>query len=214
MKKLLAGMAIFYAASVAAIEPQLEVGQVYRQYSDESSPGTDWKFTAGVKKFPLYAFYDSQSPEIRLLGQDLGYTDMQTFGLGARFDITKKVSIFVEVGYSDPDADVLYSTQQEVVYTHLLRHNVHGRPVPVNGPFHEPYGYESEYTLDDGYSAGVGIGIQLCGWAKITAGYRRLRLDEYMSIYDAEKRAAGRGYWEERSVRDFDSFGVGFFLTY
>ena len=216
MSRIAALITLALSCHAYSVEPRIEVGQVYSQYVGQSSSDTDWKFTAGIKDFPLYLFYDQETPEVRLLGQDLGYSDVQTIGLGLRYDATQKLSAFAEIGYSDTSTDVLYSTQQEIVATHLIdRHYIEGiRELPFSGPFHEPYGYDTEYTLDDGYSTRIGIAYQICRWASFKVSYKCLKMDEYMAVFDSDMREAGLGFWEERSTRDFDAIEFGVFLTY
>jgi hypothetical protein len=173
------------------------------------------QFRIGSTRQPVYLWGSWNNQDLKMLGQSLAEADVYGVGIG----VEKKwddVSGFIEVGYGMVEEEVNEGIRQEIVYTQLLlNHNVANRPIPVT--VDRPYGtdtYETSYEIDDGYMARVGVGYQINKYVKVTAAYRMFYAEESYDLYDAERRAAGKGYWTERDDRNLDAFEIGLYVTY
>jgi len=123
-------------------------------------------------------------------------------GGGFEQRLAPSLSLFGELGHAWHGLDAKPIVQQEVVYTHLVRrHNVHNRPVPVRltGPYDQD-SYETDFTVDNGLIARVGLTWHATRNIKLDLAYRHQPMDTYLAIWDAEQRAAGGGWWEERDT--------------
>jgi hypothetical protein len=201
------------------------VGKVVSQYSNDSDSksDTEWALKFGLDEFPVYFFAGYEEPNTYMLGQNIATNEIMSIGLGAKHNFSDKLRGFIEVGYADVDNNYYEETLQEVAYSYLIgRHASVGtnhlgeptdRKVPVaGGPYDD---YDVNYELDNGWISRIGVGYNLHHNLMVTASYKWMVLDEYISLKDPviEKGGAG-GWWEESNTRDFNAFEIGLFLTY
>jgi hypothetical protein len=165
------------------------------------SPGLYGRLGVG----PVYAWGSYGKQGISLLGQDMGDNSTLAAGLGFEAPILPKVSLFAEVGHGWNYTDADMKVQQETVFTYLVdRHGVHeSRPIPVtvNGPYDQD-SYETTYEISDGLIGRFGATFHATEHIKLDVAYRHQRMNTLYEIYDLESRAAGGGWWQERTVID------------
>jgi opacity protein-like surface antigen len=188
----------------------LEAGASRNTYEGDTSAETAYRLRVGWDNAYLWA--GTEQPGLRLLGQGMGTATVDSAGLGFRRS-WDGLTVFAEAGYGRVDFRGDARQQQEVNYTYLVgRHNVEGRPVPVECA--RPGCFETEHTIDDALMGRVGLEYDAAPHVKLTASYRWMRADEYLAIWDAERHAAGKGWWEEHVQRDFGAFEIGAMLVW
>jgi hypothetical protein len=206
-------MMLYIVSSVACAEPLVEIGAGQAIYSDNDS-STDWTLQGrvGHKAFPLYLTAGWDQPKVKVLGQPIADTNIYTFGLGTWYEVGS-VSLFVESGLALVDPEIDSGVQQEVVYTYLVgRHNVEGRPVPVD-VVNGNEGYTSSYEVDDAPFLRIGAQWQVFEHVAVSASYRFLEADTEMFI----KRSGweeGKGYWREDNTANFGAAEVVLWVTF
>lgn len=210
------GLAMYFAVGVQEARGDdliLEAGANYSIYSDEAKPALSYTGRVGWKQVYLWGGYEDI--QVKMLGQPLGDTTVLAGGLGARHSFTDKFTVYGEVGYGTTDLSVNDHIEGEVVYTKIVgNHRVHGRKVPVSGPFYPPYGYESSYEVEGGPVWRIGVTYELLPHVKLNLSYKALKGKEEYAIWDEERRNAGRGYWREDSTHDFSAFEGGIVFSW
>jgi hypothetical protein len=193
----------------------LTVGLNHSQYLDQSYPEQTFKVSLEHEDYPVYVWGGYEELGIRILGQGIGDSSISSVGLGARKTIGD-FFVFGEVGYGFIDEGANHTIQQEIVYTTLVHnHESEWRPVPVNVT--RPYDqstYETSWELEDGIMGRLGVGYELGKDFKVTLAYRPFFVKEFIQMWDVERRAAGRGWWQEGRNRDLSSFEVGISYTF
>ena len=225
MKKLIAALSI---ALVAACSPayaddvRLELGQV-AVGSNSGAIGTATRLTLGAKDFPVYLYGDAElGREHHILGQETAVSDLFTFGVGVEHNITQDFTVFGEIGYGTMKTEVHDYARYETPYTVLVgNHAVGNRSIPVDDsqPYqsapNEPQSFTS--VLEYGENPIVfrfGASFQVIEHVKIIGSYRYGKVEEYLAIYDEERRANGTGYWEETRQVDLGAVELGIMLTW
>ena len=160
----------------------------------------------------VYLWAGTEQPDVRILGQHMGTTTINSFGLGVRrkFD---GLTVFIEGGYGDVDFRGIPYQQAEVNYTYLVNHHHNpGRPIPVacagRGCF------ETEHSIDNAMMGRVGLEYDVMPHVKASASYRWMKADEYIAMWDAGRKAANAGWWEENQQRDFSAWEMGVWLVW
>lgn len=150
----------------------------------------------------------SGNQRVRLLGQEVTELSDTSFGVGVNHYITYRLSVFGEVGGSVLKASNKEVVQQEVVYTYLVdRHNVYDRPIPVTTLY--PYD-QTSYNTDLEYKQSlifrVGAAYDISHNWRVSAAYKNYSAVATTSLYDAELRQSGGGYWTENNNINLSSF--------
>jgi hypothetical protein len=206
----------------------LETGATYSIYLDHDA-GLSKFVRLGHDDFPIYAVGSREDPEIKMLGQPLSNSTLDSFGLGVRHG-RGPLRMFFEFGVTLPEVSARQHIQDEVVYTQLV--TSHGadrdnRPIPI----YEFPRYVTSYELDNGYFARVGFRYMVTDHIGITAAYRALTLKEEYTLKGLPNDwALGRGgqsgapgfrlpetpdeYWREDVSRDMGSFEFGIHLKF
>jgi len=166
----------------------------------------------------LYGVGQYDITEVRFLGQGLGDIGLASVGLGYEVKVRKHFGVFVEGGYTHvANWGVNDEIQGEVVYTQLVdNHYRDFRPIPVGTmrddfPFRieQPYsqeGYETSYKLNGSVFGRVGVYVEPLNHVVVRASYRFLQLSEKYELWDEESRAAGGGWWQEKTNRDMSNW--------
>lgn len=156
------------------------------------------------EELPLYLWSSYTEQENFILGQNTANIEALSFGLGKTFEVSPKFNVFFELGYSSNKADADPVVQQEIAYTYLVdRHNVVNRPIPVTVT--RPYdqeSYETTYEVDDSIIGKIGVSYDITESFSVGAAYRYNRIETKLELYDAESRAAGKGFWVENFTQD------------
>ena len=131
MRKLLLLLLMSTCAN-AEVPFALEVGAGGAK-GDDSETVALYKVTLGLKRYKdvyLWSTYDS--PEVRMLGQELATPDILGFGVGFQKEVAHGLRAFVEGGWADLSYTLNEEAAHEVVYTQLIKnHQSEHRPIPV-----------------------------------------------------------------------------------
>ena len=188
----------------------LEVGGFSSTFQEDTKTNVSHRFRVGYEN--VYLWQGREEPEIRLIGQFMGDMTINSFGIGVTHS-WGEVSGFIEAGYGIVDLDANKAQQAEVNYTYLVaRHHVPGRPIPVSCAKRGCFG--TEHEIDSALLARVGIEYRVAKHVKVSASYKWMHADEYLSIYDFQRKADNKGWWEESITRDLSAFEVGLVVTW
>ena len=181
---------------------------------DSPEPDQLIRLDIGLDNKPYYLWGEFSKPTTRLLGQPLD-TTMAGFGGGYKYEISYKVYGVAELGYHVPTVIPTDWIQDESVFKALvLNHETVIDPIPVD--LGGPYDYTTfgtDYTLDNGISGALGLGMKFGPHFSTEFRYRILMVEEKMELFDPETRACNGscgGWWEEVRNRDFSSFQINF----
>ena len=192
----------------------LEAGVFNSSFRENTSDEVTYRFRAGYEN--MYLWYGKEKPDVNVLGQFMGNTTIDGFGVGTRYDIGK-LAVFIEGGYGFVSLDAQKSQQYEVNYTYLVgRHAVGNRRIPLDCASSGCYGgdFGTDYSIDDAVMGRVGIEYQAFKHGKLSASYRWMHADEYIAIYDFDRREANAGWWEETNTRNFSAFEIGILINW
>jgi hypothetical protein len=206
---------LLLAPALCLAQPDVSVGVVAGWHSEDveaaavgSGPKLGYSVRAGWDGWPVYAVAGFEALDNSLLGQPLGEMDVLSVGLGVK----KKwgdVSAFLEVGQAFIDESTRDNIRQEIVYTHLVgNHWQPGRPIPVTGRVHSPYGYDTTYELEDALFFRLGVRYNLTEHLAVTGAYRALYAEEEMTLKDRPFHD-GQGYWREDDRLNLSAIEAG-----
>lgn len=165
---------------------------------------------------PAYLWGSWTEQENFIHGQGVSDITSNAGGFGVKYEVFPDITAYGELGYSvnnQTNDDVI---QQEVIYTYLVdRHEVFGRPVPVNltGPYDQD-SYETTYTVEGSVIGKLGVEYRVSRWFSVGAAYRFNRIEAKMELWDEELRGNGGGWWMERQTLDAGAFEVQFLINF
>jgi len=195
--------------SVGIGTPLIQPGNTGDHQTTQELPSLELQL--GHEDLPLYGWGSVGTRDITLLGQNLGPMSGLSGGLGVKHNMSDKLSLFAEAGYSFNNTSTEEIIQQEIVFTRLVdRHQVHpSRPIPVDVNFpYDQESYATTYKVDNNMVYRIGIGYSLMDNLEIDAHYTFSQVPTKMEMYDEERREAGGGYWEEHETIDSGGFGI------
>ena len=193
--------------SLSALAITVALG--HSSYLDQSNPEYHFKLEVAQEDKPAYLWTQYEPLKMRILGQSIGDSSILSLGVGARKSFGSSF-VFAEVGWGFIEQGARETIQHEIVYTELVgHHNVFGRPVPV-----DPRDYETAWEVKDGILGSVGIGYQWGDHWSTTWAWRPFFAKEHIEMYDVERKANGKGYWQESRSRDLSSFQLDLRYTF
>jgi hypothetical protein len=207
---LLLAAFVFGVGESLAQTPLVELGVGQSVYTGENESSTDFNvhFRVGVQESPVYGVFGYDQPSLKILGQPIADTGIIEVGMGARKTFGNLLG-FAELGAAYVDAEVDARVREEIVYTNLVqRHNVYGRPVPV-----DPRAYHTTWEVDDSVFLRVGLQYQLFDSVAIGVSYRWLEADTEMTLKRANWEE-GQGYWREDTSVDLGAAEFSVVYTY
>jgi len=153
-----------------------------------------------TEELPIYlASSYSPSTSTLVLGQDSSKNNITSFGIGFKKEFYEGINIFTELALGIVDSNPNQNNVQEVAYTYLVsRHQVDGRPIPVNISYdYDQSSYKASLEIDNSYMFTFGIGFDVTDYLKVNTAYRHFQPKGNIAIWDEEYRAMGLGYWNE-----------------
>jgi len=151
---------------------------------------------------PLYAFVSYESPDLQILGQNMGGLTLPGFGIGYRTHVVKKLSVFLEFGmYYTPSIQPATNIEAEVVNQLLV--NDFGQP-GWNPDYYS-------YKLQSDFGGKVGLSLDLSDRLSVFGAYRYLKVRENFDMCEigpCEYGESGK-HWQERNVLDLSSAQIG-----
>ena len=193
--------------SLSALAITVALG--HSSFLDESNPEYHFKLEVAKEGKPAYLWTQYEPLKIRILGQSIGDSSILSLGIGARKSFGQSF-VFAEVGWGFLEQGARASIQHEIVYTELVNHHhVPPRNIPV-----DPKDYETMWEVDDGWLGAVGVGYQWNDHWSSTWAWRPFFAKEHIELYDRERKANDRGYWQESRSRDLSSFQLDIRYTF
>lgn len=183
---------------------------------------------ASLEDKPLYIWTSiSASEEVYVLGQRMHRDNNPSFGFGYTLDFTPKIHGYLEAGYKFRGQGYYDFANAEIAYTYLVgRHNVFGRPVPLelrNGRAHID-SYEYTFDIENSILFNIGIEAELTENLSLKAGYTIERANILWEIYEEDRKqewdsTGGNcskqcGYWMEYDTLRGDGFVLGLKYTF
>ena len=194
----------------------LAIAMGMNNYQGEEAPAPYFKMEVGHEEKPVYLFGQYEQNKWRMLGQSIGDGYIASAGVGFQHRLSPQLKLFGEVGYGYVDQGPRIKIQQEIIYTELLgRHRVDYRPAPVypTGNY-DQNSYETKWEVSDGILGAVGLKYEASNGFNMSVAYRPFMVEEHIEMWDVERRAAGRGYWQETRSKNLSAFQLSIGWTF
>lgn len=187
-----------YTGVVSGVEESTETPTQYRL-----NLGYDW----------YYAFGTYEAMSFRMIGQEHGTGSLTTVGVGARYTFMPQLQGFVEAGMGIVDYSPKAAIVDEVAFTQLMRHNVDFRPVPFGTCHDAPLcNRGSKLEVDDEVVFRFGLKWEPIKHVNVLLGYRFMQAPVYYAVFDLDRYAEKRGWWEEHTKLNMGAveFSIGY----